>query len=129
MSLGEPKTLMRFAAVGAVNTIVGLAAVVVATRALGLNDYLANGIGFAAGMVVGYLLNRLWTFGSDDGVARTGLRYAFAFLVSYAANLAILSILLSAEPVDPIVAQAAALAGYSLVFYLLCWKIVFARSR
>jgi putative flippase GtrA len=129
VTLGEPTTLLRFAVVGAINTGVGLATVVVAMRLFGLNAFVANGFGFVAGFVVGYSLNRAWTFNSDASVATTGSRYVFAFLVSYVVNLGILSILLAATIVDPIMAQAAALIGYSLVFYVLCRTIVFPANR
>lgn len=129
MRLVKPARLLRFAAVGAINTIVGISAVVIAARLFGLSAYIANAIGFSAGIVAGYLLNRIWTFASTESAARTGPRYVFAFVASYAVNLGILTILLRESGVSPILAQAAALTGYSLVFYFLCRTIVFPASR
>lgn len=125
MSGGTLATFFRFAVVGAVNTGTGLATIAVATLGFGLNAYAANGLGFVAGITVGFLLNRFWTFRSEASVAAAGPRYLLVFLVSYAVNLGILSALLALAPAYPIAAQAAALAGYSIVFYLLCRRIVF----
>lgn len=129
MTGSGPLSFIRFATVGVINTFVGLAIVVVTIRVFGLNPFVANGFGFMAGIVVGYLLNRQWTFGSTRGVAATGPRYVLVFFVSYAVNVGILAILLGTRAVDPILAQAAALVGYSVVFYVLCRTLVFRADR
>lgn len=115
---------LRFAAVGIVNTIFGLATVLAASAWLGANAFIANGAGLLAGFIVGYQLNRLWTFRSSRAVAMTAPRYLFAFALAYSINLAILAVALRLG-LHPILAQGAALAGYSLAFFLLCRVIVF----
>jgi putative flippase GtrA len=115
---------LRFVAVGIVNTIIGLATVLAASTWLGANAFIANGAGLMAGFIVGYQLNRLWTFRSSRAVAMTAPRYLFAFALAYSINLAILAFALRVG-LHPILAQGAALAGYSLAFFLLCRVIVF----
>lgn len=115
---------LRFAAVGIVNTIVGLATVLAASAWLGANAFIANGAGLLAGFIVGYQLNRLWTFRSSRAVAMTAPRYLFAFALAYLINLSVLAFALRIE-LHPILAQGAALAGYSLAFFALCRVIVF----
>lgn len=115
---------LRFVAVGIVNTIVGLAMVLATSTLLGANAFIANGVGLLAGFIFGYQLNRLWTFRSSRAVAMTAPRYLLAFALAYSVNLAILTIALRVG-LHPILAQGAALAGYSLAFFLLCRVIVF----
>lgn len=124
MTRGGRFAFLRFAAVGIVNTIVGLATVLAASTWLGANAFFANGGGLLAGFIVGYHLNRLWTFRSSRAVTMTAPRYLFAFALAYSINLAILAFALRIG-LHPILAQGAALAGYSLAFFLLCRVIVF----
>lgn len=115
---------LRFVAVGIVNTIVGLATVLAASTWLGANAFSANGAGLLTGFIVGYQLNRLWTFRNSRAVKITAPRYLLAFALAYAINLAILAFALRAG-LHPVLAQGAALAGYSLAFFLLCRVMVF----
>jgi len=115
---------LRFITVGIVNTVVGLVTVLAASEWLGATAFIANGAGLLAGFVLGYQLNRLWTFRSSRAVSITAPRYLLAFALSYSINLAILAFGLSAG-LHQVVAQAAALAAYSLAFFFLCRVIVF----
>jgi putative flippase GtrA len=115
---------LRFVGVGVVNTMVGLATVLASSEWLGANAFVANGAGLLAGFIIGYQLNRLWTFRSSHAVVMTAPRYLLAFALSYSVNLAILAFALRAG-LHPLLAQGAALAVYSLAFFFLCRIIVF----
>jgi putative flippase GtrA len=124
MTTPDRRAFLKFVAVGVVNTAAGLATVFAADRWLGAKAYVANAAGLAVGIVIGYQLNRLWTFRGSRGGTNAPLRYLVAFAAAYAINLAILRLALDADlPALP--AQGAALAAYSLVFFLLCRVIVF----
>jgi putative flippase GtrA len=125
MTSSDARSFLRFVAVGAVNTGIGLATVIAASQVPGVNAYVANGAGLAAGFIVGFQLNRRWTFRSLRSVAMTAPRYLLVFLVSYAINLGVLAVALESAAIHPIIAQAAALTAYSLVFYFLCRMVVF----
>lgn len=130
MNAAAHGSLLRFAAVGVLNTVVGLAAVLAAGRYLGAGAFAANAIGLATGFVVGYLANRRWTFRSTASVAMTAPRYLVAFAAAYALNAAILALLLRSAGWPPLAAQAAALTAYSLAFYRLCrWMVFRAAAR
>ena len=120
----EHRAFLKFIVVGVVNTAAGLATVIAAGRWLSANAYVANAAGLAVGIVVGYQLNRLWTFRDSRDVANAPLRYLVVFATAYAINLAILALALKSG-LPALIAQAAALAAYSLVFFLLCRAIVF----
>jgi putative flippase GtrA len=55
----------RFVTVGVSNTAISFV-VYVGLLGIGVAYWLSGGIGFAAGAINGYLLNRRWTFGSPD---------------------------------------------------------------
>jgi putative flippase GtrA len=115
---------VRFAVVGVLNTVVGLL-VIVAARELGLSDYTANAVGYAAGLTSGFAVNRGWTFQDRANLRATAPRYLAAFAVSYGANLLILAAGLDAFHLHPNLAQACALATYSIVFFVTCRAFVF----
>lgn len=118
----------RFVITGIANTAVGLAVIVFCAEVLGFSAYLANAMGYAAGLTLGFAMNRHWTFGDRQNLRRTAPRYLAAFAVSYAMNLLVLAACLRLFHLPALFAQAAALATYSVVFYLLCRWLVFASA-
>jgi len=116
---------VRFAAVGAINTIAGLTAIVLAARLFGAGTYVANAAGLLVGIIIGHELNRRWTFSSLQRRSSTAPRYVLAFAASYLANLAVLVAAQEWLATHPMLGQAAALASYSTVFYLACRFFVF----
>jgi putative flippase GtrA len=114
---------LRFLLTGAANTAVGLLVVSLCQWAGG-SPYVANAVGYAAGLAFGFVMNRTWTFGDRRRAVITAPRYLVAFGISYGANLAVLAGGLQLS-LPVILAQAAALSTYSVVFFLLCRYFVF----
>lgn len=117
--------LLRFAAVGLLNTALGYS-IILAALNLGYGDILANIFGYAGGLILGFVLNRRWTF-SDAKRLRKGaiLRYAMSFAVAYAVNLAIvLAALFFGLSNNPWV-HLTGICSYSALFYLASSRFVF----
>jgi putative flippase GtrA len=114
---------LRYSGVGVLNTALGLA-VIWGLMALGTGPYLANALGYAAGLALSFVLNRAWTFRAR-GTGWPVLRFLLAFAVAYAANLAVLSAGLAIAPGAAYAAQFAAIGTYSVLFFLLCRFFVF----
>ncbi len=81
--------LIRYGATGGVVTLFGVAAYALAAAALRLHPQIANLIGFAVAVVIGYGLHSRISFrghgGRDAPAARTA-RFAVVSLVSYGLN-------------------------------------------
>lgn len=122
-------TFLRFIAVGALNTAAGLATIAAALYVFHTDPYIANALGFAVGVGIGYELNRRWTFSSSRSALITAPRYLLVFAVSYAINVGVLSAALRMPGIPLMAAQAAAIAAYSLAFYFLCRLVVFTDRR
>jgi putative flippase GtrA len=118
------REMMRFAATGIINTIVGLAAIAFGQIVLSLSPYLSNALGYAAGLACSYAFNSRWTFRAGAGSPARLIRFAFAFALAYGANLALLYVLLTAGA-PWLLAQTAALLTYSGLFFVLCKFVVF----
>jgi putative flippase GtrA len=117
---------LRYSWVGVLNTALGLG-VIWGLMGAGVGPYLANAIGYGAGLALSFFLNRAWTFRARD----TGwpvLRFLIAFAIAYAANLVVLSVGLRVAPGAAYALQFAAIGTYSVLFFLLCRFFVFDRA-
>jgi putative flippase GtrA len=120
--------IARFGLVGLINTAVGFAVVVLLDAGLGLPPALANAASYACGISVGFVLSRRFVFRSRAGLSAAGLRYLIAALGAFLLNQAVLraaSLALGAGAIQHIAAQLAAMASYSVAFFLLCRLWVF----
>jgi putative flippase GtrA len=82
--------------------------------------------GYSAGLILGFFLNRKWTFRDASGL-RTGIivRYALTFVVAYGANLAIVLTAMSAGFVENPFVHLAGNCLYSLISYVGSARFVF----
>lgn len=115
---------LRFAAVGVVNTGVGLAAIIALERLTPAGPYAANAGGYVLGLATSFVLNRLWTFRAAGPAGAQAVRFAAAFAACYALNLGVLTLGLAAGA-PGWAAQGAAVAGYTLAFFALGRLVVF----
>ena len=80
--------LVRYALSGGLASIVNIGVYwVLAAR--GMDPNLAWAIGFAAAVIVGYVIHSRWSFrghGRRDNLARTGTRFVIVSLVSFGLN-------------------------------------------
>jgi putative flippase GtrA len=106
----------RFAVVGMLNTVAGLAAIC-AARALGLDEVPANATGYAVGLMLSFTLNRRWTFRHRGPALALAVRFAAVTLVAWLLNVAVLLGLLRLG-VAAVLAQAGAVLSYTAVSYL-----------
>jgi putative flippase GtrA len=118
----------RYLLVGALNTLVGLLVIVALQALLGVSPYVANACGYGVGMVVGFLANRSWTFRHSGPVALSATLYAAMFTICYSLNLAVLWLALNVLGWPAALAQLAAMAAYTVCFFVGCKMVVFARG-
>lgn len=109
--------LVRFLAVGAANTCVGLGLIVAAKRWGQFGDVAANVVGYVVALTLSFVLNRVWTFRSPDRTAPALGRFLAVAGVAYAANLATVVALIRVG-LDGNWAQVAGAVPYTIVFHL-----------
>jgi putative flippase GtrA len=111
--------LMRFITVGLANTVTGLLVIFACKSALGMDDIAANLAGYAVGIVMGFLLNRNWTFGySTDKQTATFVRYLTVLCVAYGANLMTTLQAINLLHLNSYLAQTAGVLPYTVIGYL-----------
>ncbi len=116
---------VKFCAVGVVNTLVGYGVVIFTSYGLGLDPYSANICGYAVGLMVSFTLNRRFTFRSQQAVLPGIAKFLAAFAPSYGLNLLVLHLGLQQLQLPEYLAQAFAMASYSVTFFILCRFFVF----
>lgn len=123
--------VVRFGAVGILNSIVGLACIWAAMM-LGVLPLPANALGFGIGLTISFVLNRAWTFRDAVGAERprrwteTAPQFLVAFAVGWAFNAAAVWTAISTTTVSPYVAQILGVLVYSVAFFFMCRMWVFA---
>jgi len=71
---------VKFGVVGASGMVVHFGVLFLMREVIGLNDFVANTIGFVAAATSNYFLNRIWTFRSKE--KQVGVEYLKFILVS-----------------------------------------------
>lgn len=112
------RQLSRYVAVGVLNTAVGLSMIYLAQFALRLDPLKANAVGFFAGLLISFLLNRRWTFQNKTNIYQDILPFLTIFLLSYGANLFLLWILVKKNYVNAYIAQIGAVVFYSILMFI-----------
>ena len=118
------RQMMRFGAVGLLNTALGLAAIYACMLFLGLGPEAANVAGYAAGLSLGFWLNKRWTFASQRRIGDAAMRYGMVMGIAYVVNLAVVS-LTARSGMNPYLAQLCGVAPYTLLSFAGCRFFVF----
>jgi putative flippase GtrA len=125
--------MLRFLAVGVLNTGVGLSVIYLGMYVLGLGDAAANVAGYAIGIALSFVLNKYWTFSSAGRGAAQFVRFIIVTGCAYGINLAVVLVLIHLFHANRYLAQACGIAPYTIVGYLGSRYFVFrapaARSK
>lgn len=114
--------MLRYCAVGVVNTLVSLA-LDAALLAAGTPLLVASACAFSAGAVTGYALNRRWTFAAH-GSARAGGVYAVVTLGGLGLDTALVH-LLHGTGLSPLAAFVLALPPVTLATFAANRRLTF----
>jgi putative flippase GtrA len=119
----------RFVVVGALATAVHTSVFTAAIELAHIEPVLANGIAFSVAVLVGYALNRRWTFAAHGGAtARLG-RYVAAALIGLAWNSVIMFAVVHGAHWSPYLGLLLTLALVPPLTFALNQFWVFRRPR
>ena len=102
------KEFTKFCVVGFISTFVNYTIFFISYEYLGTYYVIASGIGYVAGVSLGYILNRRWTFfesKSHTKKLREFTMYALVYIVSLAAGLFLLKLLVEFFNLNPLFAN------------------------
>lgn len=76
-------SFVRFIMVGIINTVVGLSVMYLLIHALGQSYWISTFVGNSIGACVSYILNRNFTFKSQNSVSKSAVRFVVVILCCY----------------------------------------------
>lgn len=123
---GLVRQSLRFAAVGLVNTAIGLAAIYAVMFFFQTGPAIANAVGYVIGLAVSFILNRTWTFGSNRLVVQVLPKYLLVAAIAYLLNLGAVLAAISYFSVNPYLAQLLGIGIYTVCMFFGCRWFVFA---
>ena len=126
MSLSQ---IVRFGAVGLVNTFTCLLVIYALKLFTGAGDVVANVMGYAVGVTVSFGLNRKWTFAHQGAHWKASLKFVATMAISYMVNLSFVLVALHVFKLNSYLAQALGMPPYTTVSFLLCKYWVFRAPR
>jgi putative flippase GtrA len=90
---------IRFGIVGIMNTLLTFLVFVLLFRLMGMNEFIANGAGYVAGVINSFFWNKFWTFRSgvksNSFKAKEVLLFLLVFAVSLSLQMLLFKYLLS----------------------------------
>ena len=78
---------VKFCLVGAMNTLVTLCTIFICKSLIGVNEYIANALGYIIGVINSFLWNKQWVFHSQGRISREAVRFAIGFAICYSLQL------------------------------------------
>ena len=114
-----------FLLVGVANTALGYAVIFACMYFAEMSPERSNVAGYAAGLLVSYILNQRFTFRDVQRRGTEFVRFILAFLVAYTVNLVMLIVLINVLMVHAALSQVIAGGGYIVIFYWLNKYLVF----
>ena len=86
---------IKYALVGCLNTGITLFVIFVCKSLLDLNPYIANVLGYVAGLINSFFWNKTWVFKSKNGYSKEAIKFAVGFGVCYSIQLLVVFLLSS----------------------------------
>jgi putative flippase GtrA len=123
---GLVRQSFRFAVVGVLNTAIGLAAIYSVMFFFQTGPAIANVLGYAIGLVVSFVLNRVWTFNSSRPIGHVLPKYLLVAATCYLLNLGVVLVATSALSVNPYLAQLLGVVIYTVSMFFGCRIFVFS---
>jgi putative flippase GtrA len=111
-------TLVRYLAVGVVNTVLGLLVIYALKRLAEVEDTTANLVGYCVGILFGFQLNKRWTFSHLGDNWLTLLRYVMVLSVAYITNLAVVLYAIEVLQINSYLAQTTGVVPFTIIGFL-----------
>lgn len=126
---GVSLELVKFASVGLLNTLLGLAIIYSLKWGLQWGDVSANLGGYLACILLGFVLNGLWTFGNSLLKPRQLLGYLLVSAIAYLMNLGAVLLSIKVLEMHGDFAQLVGVPVYTFISFMLNKMFVFSNDR
>jgi putative flippase GtrA len=113
----------QYGLIGILNTSISFSVIALATYS-GINPFLSNGGGYAAGLLSSFFLNKLFTFNAR-GQEGTLVPFLVSFGICYLANLIVLYAALPLAHIQRLLPHLLGMLAYNVSFFTLMRLWVF----
>lgn len=117
--------IVRFGIVGIANTVIGLLCIYSVIFFFHFGPATANATGYAFGLIVSFILNRIWTFEDKKSNVNMISRYIVVVIFSYGLNLTIVLMASRLMHVGPYLVQVFGIGIYAIAMFIGCHRFVF----
>lgn len=124
LSLMLRHTLLKFATVGMINTLLTLTIIFGLKSLLAVADPLANLTGYIVGLACSFALNKRWTFRHEAAALPALLRFLLVFGASYSLNITVVLACIGLG-VNDYLAHMIGMPLYTIAFYVGCREFAF----
>ena len=105
--------LLKYLLVGIINTIVGYG-IIFFLMFVGVSPEISNIVGYAVGISVSYVLNKIYTFQSKAHPKKEFPKFVLSLLASYTLNFLTLVLCIHILKINPYISQIISGAVYTL---------------
>lgn len=121
------RQFLRFGAVGAINTAIGLFVIYLVLFFFNADPAVANAIGYAIGLPVSFSLNRIWTFREKSHATKSAFRFVLVVVVAYLCNIGSIVIGTHQFGANSYLIQLPGIAIYTTIVFIGCRYFVFGK--
>lgn len=112
-----PNSMVKFFIVGILNTLLSLLIIFGLKYFYSFSDVNANFIGYVAGLVCSFVLNKKWTFNHTGQLISTIVKFILVFVTAYMGNIFCVLFLIKFG-VNGYLSHLLAMPIYTIIFYL-----------
>lgn len=110
---------LRYFSVGIFNTVFGYCIIFACMYLVKLSPEVSNVVGYLAGLTFSYILNRTYTFASQQKPSKEIVKFVLVFLVAYLLNFVVLILLIHKLSIHEGISQIVAGVFYVVSSFLM----------
>jgi putative flippase GtrA len=120
--------ILKYLLVGIINTIVGYG-IIFFLMFLGVSPEISNIVGYAVGISVSYVLNKIYTFQSKAHPKKEFPKFVLSLLASYTLNFLTLVLCIHILKINPYISQIISGAVYTVSGFVFLKYFAFRGSK
>jgi len=120
--------ILKYLLVGIINTIVGYG-IIFFLMFVGVSPEVSNIVGYAVGISVSYVLNKIYTFQSKAHPKKEFPKFVLSLLASYTLNFLTLVLCIHIFKVNPYISQIISGAVYTISGFVFLKYFAFRGSK
>jgi len=111
--------IIKYGLVGVINTLITGIILFVLMNGFGVSYKISNAVGYIAGFLNSFILNKFWTFkGNHASTIRQFIRFAVGFAICYLIQLGLVVVLVEKLSINENISQLIGMVFYTLIGFL-----------